>query len=97
MYEAYFCCTMRLAEGLLYVSRNKDLLWAFEGEVQRDEKGRYMAGDIIYAEISCATEFESYIDRKEEVECDGIKLQPIIKYYDMPKEVTDSIRQKVIF
>lgn len=97
MYEAYFCCTMRLAEGLLYVFRNQELLWASDGELIKDEKGRYMAGDIIYAEISCGAECESYIDRKEEVECDGVKLQPIIKYYDLPKEVTDSIRQKVIF
>ncbi|MBQ2277747.1 MAG: hypothetical protein II333_04180, partial [Clostridia bacterium] len=28
MYEAPFCCTMRLAEGLWYIRENSDLLWA---------------------------------------------------------------------
>ncbi len=97
MYEAAFCCTMRLAEGLCYVCENAGILWACGGEVKMDEKGRYMAGDILYAEINCPPEFESIICRKNEVLRNGIKLQPLVKYYDLPKEVTDALSQKIVF
>ena len=97
MYEAYFCCTMRLAEGLRYVNENQELLYAETGELKKDRKNRYMAGDILYAEIKCAPEWEKMIDRTGEVECDGIRLQPLLKYYCLPKEATDSIEQRVIF
>ena len=97
MYEAYFCCTMRLAEGLRYMNENQELLYAETGELKKDRKNRYMAGDILYAEIKCAPEWEKMIDRTGEVECDGIRLQPLLKYYCLPKEATDSIEQRVIF
>lgn len=97
MYEAYFCCSMRLAEGLRYAWDNQKLLWAAEGTVKKDEKNRYIAGDILYAEVSCDAEFERYIDRTKEVECDGVRLQPLVKYYNLPREVTDSLRQRVVF
>lgn len=97
MYEAYFCCTMRLAEGLRYIKENINLFYVYEDTLKKDEKNRYMAGDIIYAEVSCDAEYERYIDRAMEVECDGIKLQPLVKYYDLPREVTDNLRQRVIF
>src|SRR5699024_145306 len=32
MYEACFCCTMRLSEGLWYIYENKDLLWSEDSE-----------------------------------------------------------------
>ena len=28
LYEAYFCCSMRLAEGLWYIREHQELLWA---------------------------------------------------------------------
>ncbi len=97
MYEAFFCCTMRLAEGLCYVYENADILWACDGKIKKDEKGRYMAGDILYAEVDCPPEFERYICRKKEIWCDGINLQPLVKYYNLPREVTDALRQKIVF
>lgn len=97
MYEAFFCCTMRLAEGLWYVNENQKLLYGESGELRKDEKGRYMAGDFIYAQVHCEQQWESWIDRTEQVEYDGLVLQPLLKYYPLPKEVTDSVRQRVIW
>lgn len=97
LYEAYFCCTMRLAEGLRYVNENQELLYAETRELKKDSKNRYMAGDILYAEIKCSPEWEKDLDRTGEVECDGIRLQPLLKYYRLPKGATDSIQQRVIF
>ena len=49
MYEAFFCCTMRLSEGLWYINENTDLLYAeTNGNVQKDKNGIYSDGDIIY-------------------------------------------------
>lgn len=97
MYEAYFCCSMRLAEGLRYTWDNQKLLWAYEGTLKKDEKNRYIAGDILYAEVRCDAKFERYIDRTKEVECDGVRLQPLVKYYNLPREVTDTLCQRVVF
>ena len=97
MYEACFCCTMRLAEGLRTVRDNAGLLAAETGPVRRDEAGRYMGGDILYARVTCAPEAERFIDRSGEIEVDGLRLMPLVKYYNLPKEVTDTIRQQVLF
>lgn len=88
---------MRLAEGLRYIMDNKELFWASKDVLKKDEKNRYMAGDIIYAEVSYDAEYERYIDRTMEVECDGRKLQPLVKYYNLSREVTDNLRQRVVF
>ena len=94
MYEAYFCCTMRLAEGLWYIDQNKDLLWCeTEGAVTRKEHGMYTDGDIIYAEVTGGA--ESYAEHF--VEMDGHKLCPIVKYYRVPKDVMESSRQQICF
>lgn len=97
MYEACFCCSMRLAEGLRYVWDNKELLYAVCGPIVKDEQGRYMGGDIVYAEVSCDEQYSHMLDKSEQVVCDGLVLQPIVKYYNLPKEVTDTIKQKIIF
>lgn len=97
MYEAYFCCTMRLAEGLRAVKESASLLWAETGPVRRDASGRYMGGDILYARVTCAPEAERYIDRSGEIEADGLRLMPLVKYYALPKEATDTIRQQIVF
>lgn len=95
MYEARFCCTMRYAEGLWYVGENKDILYAnVNGEISKDEKGRYMDGDIIYAKIS--PEFEKFADEEKYV--DGLKLVPIVPLYKTgSEEVCKSVRQKIVF
>ena len=97
LYEAPFCCTMRLAEGLLYIKENKEFLYAELDKLSKDEFGRYMAGDIIYAEVSIAKEYESMVKRDAIVEVDGRQLCPIVNYYNLPKEVTDSIEQRILF
>lgn len=97
LYEAFFCCTMRLAEGLLYVWKNRELLYAHQGKLEKDAYGRYMAGDILYAQIESAERYRSFLDDTETVELDGRCLRPIIKYYDLPQEVTDTIEQRIVF
>jgi hypothetical protein len=94
MYEAFFCCTMRLAEGLWYVHENRDLLWAqITGCVTRDENGIYRDGDLLYAEPLDG--LEAYADAL--VEIDGHRLAPIVKYYKVPKHVLTTGRQNVRF
>ena len=94
MYEAYFCCTMRLSEGLWYIYENKDLLWGEDSEgVSKNENGVYMSGDIVYAEISGGG--ERYAEKI--VSVDGHALSPLLKYYKLPKEIILSTKQKVLF
>ena len=94
MYEAYFCCTMRLSEGLWYIYENKDLLWSEDSEgISKNENGVYMSGDIIYAEISGGG--ERYAEKI--VSVDGHALSPLLKYYKLPKEIILSTKQKILF
>lgn len=93
MYEAYFCCTMRLAEGLWYISANRELLSAqIEGRVTKH--GRiYADGDILYAQVSGGA--EAYTEKQ--VEIDGLILSPLVKFYKLPKELIETTRQKILF
>ncbi len=96
MYEAPFCCTMRLAEGLWYIRENSDLLWAeTTGTVTKQENGVYADGDILYAEVTGGA--EAYADEAAAADIDGHRLVPIVKYYRVPKEVMEASRQKILF
>ena len=94
MYEAYFCCTMRLAEGLWYVKQNTAHLYVHTtGGVAKNEHGIYFDGDIIYAMPD-----KSLLPYAENIiEADGLKLAPIVKYYRVPKEIIENSCQKIIF
>ena len=106
-YEAPFCCTMRLAEGLWYISTHTDVLWYETDEDEqgnliptRDSHGRYMSGDILLCEpaIDPAVERDSGWKLPEMVtEADGHKLLPLIKYYKTPDAVAVALRQKIVF
>ncbi len=106
-YEAPFCCTMRLAEGLWYISTHTDVLWYETDEDEqgnliptRDSHGRYMSGDILLCEpaIDPAVERDSCWKLPEMVtEADGHKLLPLIKYYKTPDAVAVALRQKIVF
>lgn len=93
MYEAFFCCTMRLAEGLWYINANRELFAAhLEGKVTK--QGRiYADGDILYAQISGGG--EAYAEKA--VQIDGLTLSPLVKFYKLPKEVIETTRQKILF
>jgi len=93
-YEAAFCCSMRLAEGLWYINDNKEFLYAeTEGSITKNTNGIYTDGDIIYA----------LPDRlllpyaEEIVTVDGMELTPIVKYYRVPKEIIENAEQKILF
>lgn len=94
MYEAQFCCSMRLSEGLWYINKNKELLYAETfGKVEKNTNGIYIDGDIIYSLPD-----ESLLPYAEEIlQKDGMKLTPIIKYYRVPKEIIESAQQKILF
>lgn len=93
MYEAYFCCTMRLAEGLWYISTNRELFTAYtEGKVTK--QGRvYADGDILYAQVSGGGELYA----EKQVEIDGLMLSPLVKFYQLPIELIETTRQKILF
>ncbi len=93
MYEAFFCCTMRLAEGLWYISANREL-FAVRTEGKVTKHGRvYADGDILYAQVSGGA--EAYAEKQ--VEIDGYILSPLVKFYKLPKEIIETTRQKVLF
>ena len=106
-YEAPFCCTMRLCEGMWFISEHIDLLWYETDEdghghliPTRDEYGRYMSGDILLAEptLDPAVEAESGWKLPEAATvADGHKLLPLIKYYKTPDAVAIALRQKIVF
>jgi hypothetical protein len=93
MYEAYFCCTMRFAEGLRYINDNRDIFTAkLEGAVTK--KGRvYSDGDILYAEVE--GDAQNYVENV--IEIDGLKLSPIVKYYKLTKEEIQNSKQRILF
>ncbi|MBR4910116.1 MAG: hypothetical protein IKZ47_02185 [Clostridia bacterium] len=93
-YEAYFCCSMRLAEGLWYINENAELLYAeTTGKAEKNKNGVYFDGDIIYALPD-----DSLLPYAEAaVSVDGMKLSPIVKYYKVPKEIIETAKQKIIF
>jgi hypothetical protein len=93
MYEAYFCCTMRLAEGLWYINTNRELFAArTEGKVTK-QGHIYADGDILYAQVTGGG--EAYAE--QEVQIDGLTLSPLVKFYKLPKEVIETTRQKILF
>lgn len=93
-YEAAFCCTMRLAEGLRCAYENTDRLYAeLCGSVVRGKDGVYRDGDLIYGEPSGG--IENFVLSFTEV--DGHKLAPIVKYYGIPKEIIKTGSQRIVF
>ncbi len=83
--EAYFCCTMRLAEGLQYALEHREALYAeINGEIVKDAYGRYMDGDILYA--------KAWYSNGEEG-----KLLPLVKYFRQAPGEIDTLRQQVLF
>lgn len=106
-YEAPFCCTMRLCEGLWYISAHADILWYETDEDEagnliptKDACGRYLSGDILLGEpnLDPAVEAETgWRLPKATTAADGHKLLPLIKYYKTPDAVAIALRQKVVF
>ena len=93
LYEAYFCCTMRFAEGLRYINENAKLLYAVLDGIVTQKNGIYSDGDIIYAEVSA--NLEPYAEHF--VKVDGRRLCPIVKYYKVPEDIAITGRQRIIF
>ncbi len=106
-YEAPFCCTMRLAEGLWYIRENADILWYETDEDEagrliptRDRFGRYMSGDLLLAEPAidpAVCQEAGWHLPDDAVEADGHRLLPLIRYYKTPDAVTAALHQRVLF
>ncbi len=96
-YENPFCCTMRLACGLEYAKTNRDLLEAEAGPLEKGHNGVYMAGDLVYAEVTVDAEFEPLIDRSCEVLADGHRLIPLVKTYRIPEEGMKHFKERIVF
>ena len=106
-YEAFFCCTMRLAEGLWYIRDHGEMLWYETDEdeaghlvVTRDEYGRYMSGDLLLGEPSIDSALAERTGWKlpeAAAEADGHKLTPLIKYYNLPFDISVNLRQRILF
>lgn len=82
MFEAYFCCTMRLSEGLYQVSLFAEQLFAeSDGEDKpvRDEYGRIFCGDRLMCSVN------------------GGKLQFLPTMYRYSPEELKELRIKILF
>ncbi len=105
-YEAPFCCTMRLAEGLWYANKHDDLLY-YEMErrengefyITRDDMGRYFCGDLLLGEIILPEDIdlEGWQVPDPIAVVDGHKLTPLVKYFKLPDGVARVIKQKILF
>lgn len=82
-WEAPQCCTMRLAEGLKFIKENRELLYAeLAGEPKKDEKGRLLDGDILYA----VTE-----------NSEDSRPHPLLRYYKLTEAEIRATKQRIIF
>lgn len=82
MFEAYFCCSMRLAEGLYQVSLFADELFAESDEGKasvRDEFGRVFRGDHLLCSVN------------------GGELTCLPKMYNYSPEELKLLRIKILF
>ena len=93
-YEAWFCCTMRLAEGLWYADRHRNLLeYEAAGTLTKTPDGVYMDGDLVYAQVpDAALAYAGTPIRR-----DGILLTPLLKFYRLPQDLIHSVTERVIF
>lgn len=94
-YEAKLCCSMRLSEGLWYISTHRDDIFAeVSGKITKDEHGIYRDTDILYCEIP--EHAEKYAE--ESVSVDGRRLFATIKLYKLKDEAECcSVPQKITF
>lgn len=94
LYEAYFCCSMRMAEGLWYISEHQDVLWAEQsGVVEKSTDHTYRDHDILY----CLPDEALLPYAAEGKQVDGMTLYPIVKAYKVPRDILMASRQKILF
>lgn len=101
VYEATFCCTMRLAEGLFYAHARAHLLDAANDRaapVSRDAQGRYFCGDLLLCADRGADDLlEDYCPEFVRW-ADGERLFPIVKLYkSAPEAIARKLRLQVVF
>lgn len=91
MYEAPFCCTMRYAEGLLWLVKNGELFAEEEAGITF-EAGRYFCGD----KLLVSDETDAFFERKH-FKADGKELIEIPSLIDTDKQRAEEIRLRVYF
>lgn len=105
-YEAPFCCTMRLAEGLWYVKANAKLLYCETDERQdgslivvHDSFGRYMCGDYVLGtpRLPEGEDGDGWVAPAPSVMADGHGLSPLVKYFRLSDKTAGALRQQVLF
>ncbi len=96
-YEAPFCCTMRLAEGLWWAQQHASELGAeLTGELEQDALGRWHDGDLLYANAD-GVPLSALPERTLAREQNGLLLTPLAKYYRLDGATAKALRQKLIF
>ena len=97
-YEARWCCTMRLAEGLRCIWENQaDLYYEDDDKLVRDEQGRLWGGDIIYGQV-LQPEFSAVKPFLEApLPFGGAEYYPIPKLYRIPDETGRELQFQVLF
>ena len=96
-YEAPFCCTMRLAEGLWWAQQHATELGAeLTGTLEQDSLGRWHDGDLLYAGIrgSAPATLPELAHVREQ---NGLRLTPLVQFYRLDDETAAALRQQVVF
>lgn len=91
MYEAFFCCTMRYAEGLYWYDKCRSLLIWEDGQPLRED-GRYFVNDWLLVEDA-----EGFFSGEKAYAIDGRTLILLPGGQEIPQEKAENIRLKVIF
>lgn len=91
MYEAPFCCTMRYAEGLLWISKNEELFADEGGEVVLED-GRYFRGDNLLV-----SDMVGAFSAREHIKADGRELIEIPSLADVEERTANKIALKAYF
>ncbi len=91
MYEAPFCCTMRYAEGLLWIKQNEALFDEENVEISFDGS-RYFRGDKLLVKDMVGT-----FSTLEHFQCGNMELIELPSLLDMDEEKALSVRLQVCF
>lgn len=90
MYEAPFCCTMRYAEGLYYLDRNRELFQEASGAPIVRQNGCYFRDDRLL--VSDETNMFMY---KPYYAIDGLSLIELPSLNDTPEENAKKVKLRV--
>ncbi len=95
MDEAPFCCSMRLAEGLLHLFAHRaDFEIELPDTFTLDAKSRRMRGDLLYVPLDPS--FEAYVEPELILTVGTKHFSPLPLFYRIPLELAKTLKIEVL-